>query len=268
MHHKRDELSPEGGSEPESYYFELQAHIGATKHGGGLKATEELVELCHLDKDKYVLDIGCGVGATPCYIAKKHGGRVVGVDISEGMIDRSNERAKREGLEDRVEFRVADAQNLPFQDALFDAVISESVTAFVEDKQRAVSEYVRVTKPQGFVGFNESIWIKAPPPKELVEWASRTYGAKTEFLTSNGWEDLFKGLGLRDIVVRIYKITPLSQWLNEVRGTGLRDFTRGWGWFFSQFIGNPGYRRFMKEAMITPRNIFEYLGYGLYVGRK
>jgi ubiquinone/menaquinone biosynthesis C-methylase UbiE len=268
MHPERKELSPEGVSEPESYYFELQAHIGATKHGGGLKATRELIELCHIDKDEYVLDIGCGVGATPCYIAKKHGCRAVGVDISEGMIDRSNGRAKREGLENRVEFRVADAQNLPFQDTLFDVVISESVTAFVEDKQRAVSEYVRVTKPGGYVGFNESIWIKAPPPKELVEWASRTYGAKTEFLTSNGWEELLKGLGLREMVMRTYKITPLSQWINEVRGVDLRDFTRGWGWFFSQFIGNPGYRRFMKEALTTPRNIFEYLGYGLYAGRE
>jgi len=263
-----ERLSPEEISEPESYYFELQAHIGATKHGGGLKATEELVELCYIDKDKYVLDIGCGVGATPCYLAKRHGCRVVGVDISEGMIDRSNARAKREGLEDRVEFRVADAQNLPFQDALFEVVICESVTAFVEDKQRAVSEYVRVTKPGGYVGLNESTWIKAPPPRELVEWASCIYGAKKEFLTSDGWKELLKGSGLRDIVVRTHKITPLSQWLNEVRETDLRDFTAGWGWFFSQFIGNPGYRRFLKETLTTPGNLFEYLGFGIYVGRK
>ena len=83
---------------------------------GGLKATRELIELCHIDKDTYILDVGCGAGATPCYLAKRHGCRVVGVDISEGMIDRSNERARREGVEDRVEFRVADAQNIPFED--------------------------------------------------------------------------------------------------------------------------------------------------------
>jgi arsenite methyltransferase len=266
--HNRKELSSKGISESESCYFELQAHIGATKHGGGLRVTRELIELCHIDKDKYVLDIGCGVGTTSCYIAKRLGCDVVGVDISEGMVDRSNERAKREGVANRVEFKVADAQNLPFQDGLFDAVICESVTAFVEDKQRAVSEYVRVTKLGGYIGLNESIWIKAPPPKELVKWASRLYGGKTEFMTSEGWQELFKGLGLREIVVRTYKITPLGQWLDEVGGTDLRDFTRGWGWFFSQFIGNPGYRRFMKEALITPRNLFEYLGYGIYVGRK
>ena len=110
MRHKRDELSPEEISELETPYFELQAMFGSTKHGGGLTATRELIELCHIDEGKYVLDVGCGVGLTPCYIAKRYGCRVVGVDISEKMIDRSNERAKREGVEDRVEFRVADAQ--------------------------------------------------------------------------------------------------------------------------------------------------------------
>ncbi|GAH27386.1 unnamed protein product, partial [marine sediment metagenome] len=39
------------------------------------------------------------------------------------MIDKSNERAKREGVESKVEFRVADVQNLPFDDALFDVVM-------------------------------------------------------------------------------------------------------------------------------------------------
>ena len=96
----KKQLSPEEISELEPSYFELQAYWGATKHMGGLRATKELIELCHINKGKYVLDVGCGVGITPCYIAKRHGCRVVGVDISEGMIDWSNERAKREGVED------------------------------------------------------------------------------------------------------------------------------------------------------------------------
>ena len=132
--------------------LELVAGVGLTKHFGGLKATEELIELCHINKDKYVLDVGCGVGLTPCYLARSHGCRVVGVDISEQMINWSNKRARREGVEDRVEFRVADAQALPFEDALFDVVICESVVIAVQDKQSAVSEFIRVTKPAGYIG--------------------------------------------------------------------------------------------------------------------
>ncbi len=265
----KKQLSPEEISELEHPYFELQAYWGVTKHMGGLKATRELVELCHINKGKYVLVVGCGVGITPCYLAKKHGCRVVGVDLSERMIGRSKERAKREGVKDKVEFRVADAQNLPFEDALFDAVICESINAFIEDKPRAASEYVRVIKPGGYVGLNEVTWIKTPPPK-LAEYLSRTMGA--EFLNcNNGWKELLEGSGLRETVARIYKTNALSQWINEVRQTEFLDFLRAWYRYLFLFIKSPACRRFTKEALAMPKSIFglfKYFGYGIYVGRK
>jgi len=268
MHNKRDRLSPEEISELEPSYFELQASWGFTKHMGGLKTTKELIELCHIDEGKYVLEVGCGVGKTSCYIAENQGSRVVGIDISEGMIDRSKEKAKRKGVENRVEFRIADAQNLPFEDDLFDVVIGELVTAFPEDKQRAVSEYVRVTKPGGYVGLNECTWIKTPPP-ELAEYLSRITGAKPE--TFDGWRGLLKGSGLTDIVARAYKISALDQWINEIRGLDIRDYSGAWYRFLSLLIKSPACRRFAREALSMPKNIFkifEYLGYGIYVGRK
>jgi len=142
-------------SSPELSYFELQAYVGTTKHMGGFETTKALIELCHINQDTYVLEVGCGVGATACYLAKKYGCRVVGVDLRESMIARSKERAEKEGVADRVEFRVADAQDLPFDDAHFDVVIGESVLTFIKDKQRVVSECVRVTRPGGYVGLNE-----------------------------------------------------------------------------------------------------------------
>jgi arsenite methyltransferase len=83
-----------------------------------------------------VLDVGCGVGVTACYLAKRYGCRVAGVDILPKMVERSRESAKRESLSRRVEFQVGDAQNLPFPDGVSDAVITESATAFPEDKHR------------------------------------------------------------------------------------------------------------------------------------
>jgi len=261
----KKQISSEEASE---IYFEMQTAFGFTKHTGGLKATNELIELCHINQGKYVLDVGCGVGRTACYIAKKTLSRVVGVDISEGMIDRSNERANREGVENRVEFKVADVQDLPFKDALFDAVIGESITAFPEDKQRAVSEYVRVTKPGGYVGFNETTWIKTPPP-ELAEYFTHLSGAKPE--TSDGWRELLEGSGLQDLVVRTYKIKALDQWIDEIRGLDFRDSLRAWCRFLSLLIKSPACRRFAREALSMPRSIFsvfKYLGHGIYVGRK
>ena len=58
---------------PELSYFELQAYVGTTKHMGGLETTVELIDLCHIEAGMVVLDVGCGAGATACYLAKTVG---------------------------------------------------------------------------------------------------------------------------------------------------------------------------------------------------
>ena len=133
-----------------------------------------------------VLDVGCGIGVGPAYMAKTYGCRVVDVDISEKMIEWSRQRAKQEGVEDRVEFRTADVLDLPFEADRFDVVICESVLAFIEDKPRAIRELVRVVKPSGYVGLNEALWIEGPPPEraeQVLEWG-------TNILTAEAWQAL------------------------------------------------------------------------------
>ena len=255
----------------ENPYFDLQAKVGITRHPGGLKTTRELIELCRIDRDTFVLDVGCGIGMSACYIAKKSGSRVVGVDISEKMIARSKERAEREGVKGKVEFQVADAQNLPFEDDLFDIVISESATAFAEHKQSAINQYVRVIKPGGYVALNETTWIKTQPPVELVEYLYHTVGGfKPE--TVDGWRELLERSGLNDIQVKTYKLAPLSQFVNEIRMAGFTDSFKAWGRLFALFFKSPIYRKAIiemaKQARRIPRNFSEYFGYGIYVGRK
>ncbi|MBC8248412.1 MAG: methyltransferase domain-containing protein [Anaerolineales bacterium] len=248
--------------------FDIQAEVGLTKQIGGLKATEELVELCHIGRGKYVLDVGCGVGLTACYLAKTYGCRVVGVDIREKMIDWSNERARKEGVEDRVEFRVADAQDLPFEDDLFDVVICESVVALVQDKQRVVNELARVTKPGGYVGLNESTWIKTPVPTEWVELLASDLSDRGQTLTSDGWVGLLEGAGLGDIVARIHETDARSESSNFLRRYGLGELLRISSRSLSRYLRSPAYRKIAKEAANVPKNLLEYMGYGIYVGRK
>jgi arsenite methyltransferase len=252
-------------------FFDFAAEVGLTKHIGGVEATEALIELCHIGEGKYVLDIGCGVGVTPCFIARKYGCRVVGVDILDTMVKRSRERAKREGVMDRVEFRLADAQDLPFEDDLFDAVITESVTAFPEDKQKAVNEYVRVTKPGGYVGLSESAWLKVPPPPELVAWAGQDLGANITPLTSSEWVGLLETAGLRETVVKTYELNVQDESKGILRRYGCGGLLGVMWRMLSLYVKSPAYRKFVKEARkegITPKNLDEYFGYGLYAGRK
>lgn len=255
-------------SERELSYFGLQVYWGVSKgHMGGLKSTDELIELCRIDEDKHVLDVGCGFGITSCYIARKHGCRVVGVDITEEMINKAKERAKREGVQDRVEFGIGDAQTLPFKDDFFDIVISESVIAFLVDKAKGINEYVRVAKPGGYVGINEGTWIRAHPPAEFAKYVSRIAGAKFE--TPNNWRRLLEPSGLKNVEVKIHKPRAVSLFINEIRYSGITAIIRGLPKFLSLFRSS-AFRRYVKEAWpsMSVFKGYKYLGYGIYVGRK
>ncbi len=251
---------------PELSYFELQAYIGTTKHLGGFETTKALVELCHIGQDTYVLEVGCGVGATACYLTKKYGCRVAGVDLRESMIVRSNERASREGVAERVEFRVADAQSLPFEDALFDVVLCESVATFVKDKQKVVSEYARVTRPGGYVGLNEELWIETPPA-ELVERVRQIWDIKPDIPTLEGWMGFLENAGLRDIVVQIYKFDARRE-STQVQRYRFQDMWRMFYRTLFLYVKNPAFRKYMADRRSLPKDIFRYLGYAIFVGRR
>jgi SAM-dependent methyltransferase len=257
--------------EDQQTFFDFAAEAGLTKHFGGLEGTEELAGLCHIGEGATVLDVGCGVGVTACFLAKRHGCRVVGVDIRARMVERSEERAQREGVADLVEFRVADAQDLPFDDNLFDAVITESVTSFPEDQQRAVNEYVRVTRPGRYVGLAESTWLKVPPPPELVAWASQDVGASVQPLTADEWAGLLQNAGLQNVTTRIHSVDAKKETGLLLRRYGCGGMVGTMLRALAMYIRNPAYREFVKgvrQGGVVPKNLDEYFGYGMYVGRK
>lgn len=254
-----------------SHFFDFAAEVGLTKHIGGIEATRRLLELCAIDAGKVVLDVGCGVGATPCFIAREYGCRVVGIDILERMVERSRERAEREGLSDRVEFKVADVQRLPFEDARFDAVITESVIAFPEDKQQAVNELARVTRPGGAVGLSETTWLKVPPPPEMVAWAAQDVGANVTPLTSGEWVGLLEAAGLSGIVAQTYAVNLKDESKGILQRYGRGGMIAVLGRMLYLYFKSPAYRTFVKEVRrggIVPEHLEDYFGYGIFVGRK
>lgn len=261
MEDKKPEISS-----PEISYFELQAYVGTTKHMGGFETTKALIELCHINQGIDVLEVGCGVGATACYLAKKYGCRVVGVDLLESMIARSKERAQREGVVNRVEFRVADVQDLPFEDARFDVVIGESVLTFIKDKQRALSECARVTRPGGSVGLNEELWL-GTPPAQMVEQVRRIWEIKPDIPTLEGWMGLLEGVGLRDIVVQVHEFDTRRE-ATQVQRYRFPDMWRMFYRTLFLYIKNPAFRKYMAERRHLPTDLFKYLGYAIFVGRR
>jgi ubiquinone/menaquinone biosynthesis C-methylase UbiE len=136
---------------------------------GGLADTQELLEMCQVDADCVVLEVGCGVGLTACEIARKHGAQVMGIDLSANMIANAQKRAQELGVSDRVQFRVEDVTQLPFDDGAFDVVVMESFLNILGEPdiiQRALHEISRVTKAGGRVGANE-VFVDANAPPEV-----------------------------------------------------------------------------------------------------
>ena len=253
--------------QPGIKYLDMQAYVGITKHNGGFAATNELLSLCHIEEAREVLNVGCGIGVGSVYIAKKYNCHVVGVDISEKMIEWSCQRAREERVEDKVEFRVADVLELPFEADRFDVVFCESVLAFVEDKPRAIRECVRVAKPGGYVGLNETFWIAEASP-ELVARAQASLGLGADIPSAATWRALWEESGLRDRVVRIHQIDPRREVKDRIQWVGWRWAVRAWGRALRLYITNPAVRQSIKEMFDAPLDVMQHMGYGLFAGRK
>lgn len=255
--------------ETDNLYFEIQADFGITKHMGGQRATRHLAELCHVGQDTALLVVGCGIGSSLVYLAKEFGCRITAIDLSEGMITRASERVQRHGLEKQISLQVGDAQKLDFANNQFDAVMAESVNAFLPDPVKGMGEYVRVAKPGGFIGINEVTWIK-PPTKEIEEYA-RLIMAGAKFRDAEGWKSLLVDAGLQEIVAESGKFKGSAQLLDEMQMNEMGERLKAQGRFIKGLFTNPIYRRYSAQILRKPGMIFQFtshIGHGLYVGRK
>jgi ubiquinone/menaquinone biosynthesis C-methylase UbiE len=149
------------------------ALIGATLQIVG----ELLAEACDLRCDEAVLDVAAGNGNATLAAARR-GARVTSTDYVQALLDRGRARAEADGLQ--VEFRVADAENLPFDDGRFDAVLSTFGVMFAPNQPRAAAELARVCRrggriglanwtPDGFVGQMFRVMGRHVPPPAGVQ---------------------------------------------------------------------------------------------------
>lgn len=106
--------------------------------------------LADLKEGETVLDLGSGAGVDVFLAANKVGpkGRVIGVDMTEEMVNRANEIAKKHGYKN-VEFKLGEIENLPLEDSSVDVIISNCVINLSPDKLRTYREAYRVLKSGG-----------------------------------------------------------------------------------------------------------------------
>jgi SAM-dependent methyltransferase len=129
----------------------LQLHYDtfAKQYDGTDQGTGLILSRLELPEQASVLDIGCGTGNLALRLPEKGTlSRVVGVDLSEGVLEIARRHARDRQL-GYFEFLQANARDLPFADDEFDAVVSNMVFQLIPDQRKAFSEAARVLKPSG-----------------------------------------------------------------------------------------------------------------------
>ena len=118
-------------------------------HIRGRDATVELAQLAGIHRDMRVLDVGCGIGGPARLLAGEFGCHVTGLDLTEQFCYAGAQLTEMVGLSDRLEFRCADALDMPFEAESFDAAWTQHASMNIAGKSRLYSEIHRVLKTNG-----------------------------------------------------------------------------------------------------------------------
>ena len=124
---------------------------------------KKVVKLVGENNPKQILDIATGTGDLALMMSQLKPDRIVGLDISEGMLQVGRQKVSKANLSNKIEMVVGDSENIPFPDNTFDAItVSFGVRNF-ENLDKGITEILRVLKPGGkFVVLETSNPTKFP----------------------------------------------------------------------------------------------------------
>ncbi|AHB76849.1 MULTISPECIES: class I SAM-dependent methyltransferase [Pandoraea] len=169
--------------------------LGESFHPGGLALTERLGILLGLNGTSKVLDVACGKGASAIFLAERFGCEIVGIDYSAHNVEQAMAAAAAKGLAPRVRFQRADAERIPVDDGVFDAVVCECAFCTFPDKSSAAREFARVLCCTGAVGLSD-LTRATDLPKELeglLAWVACIADAQP----LQSYSDYLMGAGFR-----------------------------------------------------------------------
>lgn len=139
----------------------MQLVFGQQLHIGGMEATLDLAKRAGVGAGQKGVDLCCCVGAgMRCLVRFADVASMIGVDVTEAVVERGRKRTRDEGLEDRISVVNADACASGLPSASADFVWSEDAWCYVPDKPRLIAEAARIVRPAGVIAFTD--WVEGP----------------------------------------------------------------------------------------------------------
>jgi sarcosine/dimethylglycine N-methyltransferase len=169
-------------------------------HSGKDEVTDRMAAAVGLKPGVHVLDVCSALGAPARHIAKKYGVKVTGLDFTKTMNAKAIERNKAAGLDNVITIVDGNAMDMPFKKETFDVVWGQEAWCYVTDKDQLMEEAARVLKPGGKVIFTDWVITGKPTEEELAKLYESMAFPYME--TLQGWADLMKKYGLRNIEVK------------------------------------------------------------------
>lgn len=131
--------------------------------GIDIKWRKKVVKLIKAQEPKTILDIATGTGDLAIAMADTDAEKIIGLDISSGMLEIGKQKINKKGLSSKIEMVLGDSENMPFEDNTFDAITVAFGVRNFENLKNGLKEILRVLKPNGiFVILETSVPTKTP----------------------------------------------------------------------------------------------------------
>ena len=192
------------------------ADINAVPEGANLGlGCGNPIALASLKKGEIVLDLGSG-GGFDCFLAsEKVGakGKVIGVDMTAEMLDKSRENARNGGYKN-VEFRLGEIENLPVADNSMDVIISNCVINLSNNKKRVFEEAFRVLKPGGRLMVSDIVVLKDLP--DFIRESIDAYiGCVAGAMRKDEYLKAIRASGFEKVKVMSEDTYPLNDFIDD-----------------------------------------------------
>lgn len=242
------------------YFIDIQ--FGLERQGPGDNDSTQLALNClkNLPDEITLLDIGCGPGMQTVFLAKNINGKVTALDFYEIFLNQLRESIKKENLEDKIFVLNKSMFEMDFPDECFDVIWSEGAI-YIYGFEKALKDWKRFIKPNGYLVCSHISWFKKNPPEEIVDY----------------WKSMYEDI--RQIEINLatakecgYEIVnyfnlPDESWWNDYYAPLLGRLPK----FKLKYVDNKTAKKVINEIEIEIemfKKYSEYYGYVFYILKK